>query len=280
MSATASTRPHDAPDREAFYAAIAALAPFELADSWDNVGVLLDPFGTDLIERVLLTIDLTETVADEAIGWGADAVVAYHPPIFAGIKRLTPATAQGRTLLRLIAAGMPVVSPHTALDAAAGGMAEWLARGLGELEAMQPIQRCAARPDDGTVGLGRKAILREPVGLDALLPRIKAHLGLSHVRVAASAAHAAGAQIRSVAVCPGAGGDLFTALHGTDLLLTGEMRHHDVLAAVAAGSTVVLTDHTNCERGYLPVFAERIVAAMPMLTVRISSRDRDPLQVR
>ncbi len=270
----------DAPDRAAFYSALDAFSPFELAEPWDNVGVLLDPFGTDAVERVLLTIDLNEAVADEAIGWGADAIIAYHPPIFSGLKRLTPANAQGRMLLRLIAAGLPVVSPHTALDATRHGMAEWLAGAVGDAADLRPIAPTRARPTDDAIGLGRRGTLVTPLRLPSALTRIKAHLGLQHLRVAASERHASGDAIVSFGVCPGAGGELFEAMGPVDLLLTGEMRHHDVLARVAAGTTVVLTDHTNCERGYLPRYVERLRAALPTVQFRVSDRDRDPLEVR
>ena len=269
-----------APSRAELYAAVQAIAPFELAESWDNVGVLLDPWGNDEIERVLLTIDLTEAVADEAIGWGADAIVAYHPPIFTGLKRLTAATPQERTILRLVSNGIPVVSPHTALDAAAGGMGDWLAGTLGEAAMLAPIAPCKARPLDSSVGLGRMGLLAEPAALDVVIDRIKAALGLAHVRVATAQRHAEGAPVRRFAVCPGAGGELFAQVGSVDLLLTGEMRHHDVLARVATGTSVVLTDHTNCERGYLPTLATSLQSRLPGLQVRISDRDADPLVVR
>lgn len=269
-----------APSRADLYAAVQAIAPFELAESWDNVGVLLDPWGTDEMERVLLTIDLTEAVADEAIGWGADAIVAYHPPIFSGLKRLTAATAQERTILRLVANGIPVVSPHTALDAAAGGMGDWLAATLGDAAMVAPITPCKARPLDSTVGLGRMGVLAEPAALDVVVERVKQALGLAHVRLATAARHRDGAPIRRFAVCPGAGGELFSQVGAVDLLLTGEMRHHDVLARVHAGTSVLLTDHTNCERGYLPTLGAALAQRLPGLLVRISERDADPLVVR
>ena len=64
-----------------------------------------------------------------------------------------------------------------------------------------------------------------------------------------------------------------------DVLLTGELGHHEVLAHVEQGGAVVLTDHTNCERGYLPLYADRIRSVCPDVTVAVSTVDRDPLQV-
>ncbi len=106
------------------------------------------------------------------------------------------------------------------------------------------------------------------------MERIKGHLGLRHVRVASGL----GGAVQSVAVCPGAGGSLFAADWRADLYLTGEMRHHDVLAKVARGHAVILTDHTNTERGYLPVLAKRL-AAESGLEVSVSEVDAEPLVV-
>jgi putative NIF3 family GTP cyclohydrolase 1 type 2 len=72
---------------------------------------------------------------------------------------------------------------------------------------------------------------------------------------------------------------LFTKVRFTDLLITGEMRHHDVLAKVASGAAVVLTDHTNTERGYLPILARRLERGLSGVTVVVSRCDVDPLRV-
>jgi dinuclear metal center YbgI/SA1388 family protein len=105
--------------------------PRELADnSWDNTGLLLEaPFDPSRRQSntVLLTIDLTKAVADEAIALKSSIVIAYHPIIFRGLKSLTLADTQQQSLLRLASHGISVYSPHTALDAAPGGLGDWLA---------------------------------------------------------------------------------------------------------------------------------------------------------
>ena len=116
--------------------------------------------------------------------------------------------------------------------------------------------------------------------LDDAVACIKRHLGLRQVRIATSQANgAADGTISSIALCPGAGGSVLTKTEA-DLLWTGEMRHHDVLAAQARGQHVVLCEHSNTERGYLPVFAERVrdlaARAGLDLSARPSVHDRDP----
>ena len=106
--------------------AMESIAPTELAESWDNVGLLLGDRGEPLRGPVMLTIDLDDRVLREAIEHNAGAIVAYHPPLFTGIKRITGDRAEGRRLLELLARRIAVYSPHTALDAAAGGVCDWL----------------------------------------------------------------------------------------------------------------------------------------------------------
>jgi dinuclear metal center YbgI/SA1388 family protein len=112
--------------------AMETVAPLKYAEGWDNVGLLAGDAGAELPagRPVLLTIDLTERVLDEAIGargGGGGAVMAYHPPIFEPLKRITAATSKERIVLR---AGLSIYSGHTALDAAPGGIADWLCEGV------------------------------------------------------------------------------------------------------------------------------------------------------
>ncbi|MFM1832727.1 MAG: hypothetical protein RLZZ461_1043 [Planctomycetota bacterium] len=122
-------------------AAMDRVAPPGLAESWDNVGLLLGRRG-DPVSKVLLCIDLMPEVVDEAVAREVDAVIAYHPPIFSGLKSITDAAPQNASLLTLIQAGIAVHSPHTAADAATGGVNDWLADGLGPgtREAIHPAE--------------------------------------------------------------------------------------------------------------------------------------------
>ncbi len=253
------------------------LAPLQWAESWDNVGVLVEP-SIEEVTGILVTIDLTAEVLAEAQTANANLVVAYHPIIFAGLKRLTQGTAGERIVIEAIRSQIAIYSPHTALDAAVGGMNDWLAQALGT-GVTTPIVAVATAPV-GT-GLGRFVQLEQPRTLDALVSMVKQHLGLTLLRVAAAAQHVNGELIRNAAVCAGAGGSVFEPCSSVDLLLTGEMRHHDILARVSAGTSVILADHTNTERGYLPHFAERLSAAVGQeLNVIVSRFDSEPLEIK
>jgi dinuclear metal center YbgI/SA1388 family protein len=102
------------------------IAPARFAASWDNVGLLVGDQEASL-SKVLLTIDFTREVLAEALREQCDAVVSYHPPVFAAQKRFVA----GSVAFAAARAGVAVHSPHTALDAADGGTNDVLADALG-----------------------------------------------------------------------------------------------------------------------------------------------------
>jgi len=367
------------------------LAPLEHAESWDNVGLLLEPLrdrrnesATPAIERLFFAIDLTDAVLSEALSLDVDLVVAYHPPIFHALKRLRASAHAERRLLALAGAGIALYSPHTALDAAPGGVNDWLAAGLGpgtslplvvasegdralelKLVTFVPegdVERvvaalaaagagvigeyteCTSRaatlgtfrggehanPALGTrgklervdeirlemvcpkgalpriaevmrdvhpyeepawdvyalvphpvlgAGVARQVTLDEAVPLAALVARLKQHLGLASLRVAATAEHAGGAPIARALVCAGSGGSALREAESAELVLTGELSHHAVLERLARGTSVVLCEHSSSERGFLPIFAQRVrERAAGSLAVLVSTSDREPIE--
>ncbi len=119
--------------------AMEAIAPTELAQTWDNVGLLA---GDELarLRRIHLCVDLTDAVVREAAAGRADAVVAYHPPLFKPVSSLRMASAGAEAhVFECVRRGIAVYSPHTALDASAEGTNDVLARICG-LEDVAPLE--------------------------------------------------------------------------------------------------------------------------------------------
>ena len=245
------------------------IAPLELAADWDNVGVVVQGKAKPgKVARVLLCVDLTVAVVDEAIAARADLVVAYHPPIFQPLKRLVADGGVREAAMRAAAAGITVYSPHTALDAASTGLADWLVESVLAGDVPKELHPCG----DGE--FGRRVVLGKAMPFRTLLQRCKRRFGVRTLTVARPAK--APSSIRSFAVAAGAGASVLRG-SGADVWITGELSHHDALAAVAAGTTVVLAGHSNTERGFLPVLRKRLVTEFgPALDVRISKADRDP----
>ncbi|MGD0676916.1 MAG: Nif3-like dinuclear metal center hexameric protein [Polyangiaceae bacterium] len=245
--------------------AMDAIAPTRLAATWDNVGLLVGD-ETAHVSKTLLTIDCTREVVEEARTIGCQAVVSYHPPIFTAVKSVLA----GSVGYELVCAGLSLVSPHTAFDAAAGGTNDVLADALGMGE-RSPLRR-APSPDDA-YGFGRIGEVG-PAPLSAIVQRIKNGLGLAHVLLAGSLERV----VSRVAVCAGSGGDLLSdaMIAGAQLFVTGEMRHHDVLRAAAGGLATVCLLHSVSERCALSVLRRRLALKLPEVDFVLSTADREP----
>ncbi|GES61041.1 NGG1p interacting factor 3 [Aspergillus terreus] len=321
---TGRTLPGSQLPNEALLTAYAVLleAPFNPSQKQNN--------------SVLLTIDLTKAVADEAIARKDSVVVAYHPIIFRGLKSLTLNDPQQQSLLRLAQEGISVYSPHTAVDATPGGMADWLcdivtgsicppstaplttAPSIPKSSSIQkysqptypqpgpivtaaasavvPHSRSTIHPSPQPVpegmesaGMGRLVTFDTPQSLTTVVDRIAAGVGYPAgipIAMPQSCSSADDMTIRTVGVCPGSGSSvLLRPPPGgqiPDLLFTGELSHHEALAAIERGSAVVALSHSNTERGYLrAVMQEKLTEALRQewdeeFEVGVSQRDRDP----
>ncbi|KAI8849078.1 GTP cyclohydrolase 1 type 2/Nif3 [Chytridium lagenaria] len=249
-------------------------SPMALAEPWDNVGILMDPpLKRPNATKILLCNDLTESVVKEVyekkdIG----VILAYHPPIFSGLKRLTVQDERQYVASACIGMGVSVVSPHTALDNCVGGVNDWLAMAFKGLN----VERCvagtvyktpvavaatsAAKAGGFNEGLAEWSCVDVGGGEPTIamaVEGIKKHLGLERLRVAFPPGMTMESKIRNVGICAGSGSSVLKDVKA-DLLFTGEMSHHDVLATMYRRSTVVLCEHSNTERGYLKVLAGRL----------------------
>jgi dinuclear metal center YbgI/SA1388 family protein len=258
---------------------IESFAPRSLAESWDNVGLLIEAPYPRKGNRIFLTIDLTEKVLDEAIeDPSVSVIVSYHPPLFSSIKRLNMGDPKQRIALKCIGSGISVYSPHSALDSCDDGINDWLAAGLGN-GVTTPIKPIVL---DGQpkCGIGRFHTLTDAVSLEEITIRIKKYLGLTHVRLATCSSITS---IKTVAICAGSGGSVIGGTRA-DLYFTGEMGHHDVLAALDNKANVILCEHTNTERGYLEqILKPKLLSLFKKEGVEIdvvcSKLDADPLVI-
>lgn len=133
------------------------------------------------------------------------------------------------------------------------------------------VYKLDPRPDR-RVGAGRRVVLDRPASPGELAERVRDYLGLERVRLL----EAGDREVTHVGVCPGSGAELIDAAIANEcrLFLTGEMKHHELLAARDRGCAVILAGHTNTERGFLPTFAERLRGLLDGADVRVSERDR------
>lgn len=232
-------------NRADILAFLEALAPPETAESWDNPGLLADG-GERETDAVLVTLDITSAAIKAAQAAGASLIVSHHPVLFTPVRRL----AAGEVLYELVQAGLSAYAAHTNLDKAAGGVNDRLAQRLG-LEEVKPAP-------DGLCRIGR---LSRPMEAAAFAAHTAACLGTA-VRFSGSG------PVSRVGVCGGAGGGEALALAGRiDAFVTGEVKHHEWLAAAAAGMSLVDAGHYATEAPVVEALAARLREAFPALRV-------------
>ena len=247
------------------YDAMKALAPLELAEHWDNPGLLVDCGGT--AARVLVTLDITPEVVAEAAAKQCQVIVAHHPVIFDPLKKLCPADVP----YQLVRAGISAICMHTHLDAAEGGVNEVLA-GIFGMQDMEPFAG----------GCGRVGSIA-PITVPELARKAQQELA---VRCNAPDAGPAvqvkfadtGRLVHRLAVISGAGGSLFeeALALGADCLLTGEANHHHACDAKRLGLSLIAAGHYATEFPVTAAVAAKLRDALPGVEVLVSTANKDP----
>ena len=245
--------------------ALYELAPRELAAEWDNVGLLAGRRDR-AVHKVLVSLDVTAAVAEEARQWGAELIAAHHPVIFHPVKRVTDQDPAGEILLRLAEHGIAAVCMHTNLDAAQGGVNDALAAAL-QLEEVAPLE--------GGGGIARTGRLPRPVSVPDFLFAVQEALGAGGLRYTDGAK-----PISRVAVGGGACGEFLwaAAAAGCDAFVTADVKYNQFLDAAALGLTLVDAGHFPTEDVVCPVLARYLSGRFPELTVRKSASHREVIQ--
>ncbi|MCI8554565.1 MAG: Nif3-like dinuclear metal center hexameric protein [Clostridiales bacterium] len=241
------------------YRALDAFAPFDTAESWDNVGLLAGSPERE-VSTVVTALDITPATVDFAAAHHAELIVSHHPVIFSPLRRLE----EGSAPWRLAASGIAAVCAHTNLDKAAGGVNDWLAARL----RLSPAEIAG----DGLCRVGTLPEAMEP-------ERFAAYAGEClgcQVRFSPGVC-----RVRTAGVCSGAGGDCLSALwekQHPDALLTGEIRHHEWLELTALGATVVEAGHYHTEIAAAQGLAERLSVRFPDICFMVAE-EQPPYQV-
>jgi dinuclear metal center YbgI/SA1388 family protein len=236
--------------------------PPQLAEEWDAVGLVCGR-PTDVVSKVLFAVDPHPDVMAEALDWGADLVVTHHPLLLTPVHGVSNGW-KGEMLHSLIRSGIGLFCAHTNADVADGGVNDALAALLGVSE---------RAPLDPVSGLGRVGRLSEPTTLGAFSAVVAAALPATQtgLRVAGDLS----AQVRTVAVCGGAGGSLVDVAResGADVYVTADLRHHRALdAGCDGGPALIDASHWATEWPWLPAAADRLVAALEARGTTVEAR--------
>lgn len=237
--------------------------PPAAAEEWDNIGLLVGRRDNE-VSRVLLTLDVTPYVVEEAIKSGVQMIVSHHPMMFSGVKRITDEAAEGRMLLDLCRADIAVYAAHTNLDSGVGGLNDALAALFGLNNTEVVLQGSL----DGA-GLGRIGDLAEPVTALEFAQMAKKLLNTS-VRLSGDK----NKQVKRVAVGSGASDDIIprAAQMGADLVLTGDCKYHRNQEYTYMGVTVVDAGHYPTEIICMDIF-EKVLAGYGLELIKSDMKD-------
>lgn len=238
---------------------IEEFAPLSLQEGWDNSGLCIGS-PEDVVSSVLLGLDCTPELVDEAIACGADMIVTHHPLIFSGLKKISPDNPVGEAVIKAIKAGISIYAAHTSADKVIAGVSGAMAARLG-LEDVQILDE-----DGEGTGLGVVGNLPEPLSAEEAVKLVKKCFGLKAMR----ASKPVDGKISRVAMCGGSGGSLIGAAMNSDaqLYISGDISYHNFFTR--DGFMIMDIGHYESEIEIVDILFSLIKKNFPTFAVRIT----------
>lgn len=242
-----------------FYRYIDSIAPFETQESWDNSGFLVGN-GNKEVTKVLLALDVTKPVLNEAEKIGAELIISHHPVIFGALKEVHP-----RNIAFLAAEkGIAIISAHTCLDIADGGVNDCLAAALG--------LKNVVKIDDGE-GLMRMGELETPLECKEFVKYVAEELNVGGIKYTPTEK-----MIKNVAVCGGSGGDLYpyAIAAGADAYVTSNIKHNLFIEMRRDEFCVLDAGHFCTENTVINPLAKKLSENFTDAEIIVSEVSEDP----
>lgn len=250
------------------YHCIDSFAPFETQMDFDNAGLLVGRESA-FVDNVLVALDITTHVIREAVGMGAQLIVAHHPVIFHPVKRVSDADVTGENVLLLAENRIGAICAHTNLDASQGGVNELLAKRLGLID-LEHLHPDGEDREGRTYGIGRIGTLSTGVPLTAktFAEKVKQDLNAAGVRYMD-----AGKPVRRVAVGGGSCGSMLcdAVAAGCDTFVTADVKYDVFLSAMEQGINLLDAGHFATEDIVMQPLADMIQTAFPQISVTKST---------
>ncbi len=234
-------------------------APLSIQEGWDNSGLCVGS-PEDEVTSVLLALDCTPALVDEAIACGADMIVTHHPLIFSGLKKISPDDMIGEAVIKAIRAGISIYAAHTNADKVIEGVSGAMAAKLG-------LQNVMILDEDGDgTGLGVVGDFPQPMTSEEALALVKEKFGLKVVKSSAPM----DAMISRVAMCGGSGGSLIGAARksGAQLYISGDISYHNFFTP--EGFMIMDIGHYESEIEIVDILFSLIKKNFPTFAVRIT----------
>ena len=250
--------------------ALERFAPLPLQESWDNAGLQVGLTETE-VSGALLCLDVNERIVDEAIQKGCNLIVSHHPLLFRGLKTISDLTDVQRTVMKAIRQGIAVISMHTNMDNAQGGVNFRIAQKLGIQE---PVFLAAKTIDGVESGSGVVGALERPLPAREFVSVVKQVFGVE----CAMCNELLLRPVHKVAVCGGAGDFLLdeAVRAGADAFITGEMHYHQYFGYEQRIQICVI-GHYQSEQFTSEVFEEIIHQECPSVRTMIAETCTNPI---
>lgn len=242
---------------------IEQLAPKELAEPWDNVGLMVGDEEQN-VSAVYLTLDVTSSAAEEAIKCGAQLIVSHHPLLFSPLKNVIEQDITGSIVRSLIKNDISVYSAHTNLDKARGGMNDILCEKLGINDVRAYFDdECVDPSGKALDNIGRIGTLDTPTEMADFTDYVKNVLGCRAISYTGDLSDV----VSQVAVCSGSGGDLIYNAYnaGADVYVTSEIKHHEAQLALELGINLIDAGHFETENIVCDFMEEYLKSSFPEL---------------
>ena len=248
------------------------LAPWGYAESWDNVGLMVGSRDSE-VKKILLCLDVTSRVIKEAIDCNAELIVSHHPFIFSKLGRLDFDTMKGRQIQTLITKDINVISAHTNLDVAIGGVNETLAEVIG-ISDLKSLRTYIPDGYENDIGLGKLGSLKEEKAFNEFVDSLKENLNITNLRIIGTTPDT----VKNVAVfCGSFDVDLNHLKRlGQDVLITGDLKYHDALDAREMGLCIIDVGHFSSEHVILSRLQNLFTEKFGSVEVVCSKMESDP----
>ncbi len=251
--------------------ALERIAPLPLQADFDNAGLQTGLTEAD-VSGALLCLDVTEAVVDEAVSKGCNLIVSHHPLIFRKLRRISDEDMVQRTVRKAIKNDITIVSMHTNMDAARGGVNHKIAEKLGLTDLAFLGKTSSVDGVEG--GEGVIGTLPEPLAADDFVLRLKQRFGVECVMCNELLRR----PIRRVALCGGAGDFLLdeAVRTGADAFVTGEMHYHQYFGHEQEIQICVM-GHYQSEQFTPEIFEEVLRRECPGVRTCITTVNTNPI---
>ena len=212
--------------------------PKHAAEEWDNVGLLVGRMGKD-VKKIYIALDATDEVIDAAILCGADMLLTHHPMIFTPMKRITDEHFIGNRVVKLLQHDISYYAMHTNYDVL--GMAEL----SGNMIGLKNAVALEMTSEESGQGIGRVGDLQGNMTLEECCNLVKAKFNIPSVRLFGEKDKI----IKRVAICPGSGKHMtgYAIEKEAEVLITGDIDHHEGIDALAQGIAIIDAGHYGLE---------------------------------